>query len=159
VAESDPETLRLIYEHVRGTPREQLRTEEVLDGKAERNLAVGAIALGLSGVTGIGDPGAASVYLIAAAGVAFIVLVWFVLRQLWPVQYRVVDDPPNTWNSQRGETPENFMHAIVWDAVASYQVNDDLNGWKAWQVRWQIMALAAEVVLVAAAAATAAASL
>ncbi len=156
---ADPETLRLLYEHVRGTPREQLHTQEALDEKAHRNLAAAGVVLALSTLTAAGDPGDLAVAFIAGAVLVFAVLAVLVIVQLRPKEYGIIDDAENVWNSQREQTVEGAMHALVWDAVTAYQVNDALNKAKAKSLDIQLWVLAVEVVLVGLAATVAAAGL
>lgn len=153
---ADPDTLRLLYEHICGTPREQIRTQEALDGKAQWILGAGGIVLGLSALTSAGDAGAVTLALILAAVALFAALAFLAIDQLEPLKYRVIDDAENVWNSQHEQSVGDAMHALVWDAVEAYQVNDEFNRWKAGRVRLELRILAGEVILVGLASAAAA---
>lgn len=144
----NPETLRFIYEHIRGVPRDQQRTGEALDDKVVKCLAAGSIVLGFSAVTTLGDSGGAVVGFALAALVAFGGLTATAVRQLTPVSYRVTDDR-SAWDSQWDQAPADAMQqAIVSDTANSYAINDELNRAKATGVRRALLLLAVEVALV-----------
>lgn len=143
----NPDTLRFIYEQIRGVPRDQQRTGEALDDKVVKCLAAGSVVLGFSAVTTLGNSGGAVVALALAALVAFGGLTAIAVRQLTPVSYRVTDDR-SAWDSQWDQAPADAMQAIVSDTANSYASNDELNRAKPTGVRRALLLLAVEVVLV-----------
>jgi hypothetical protein len=146
-----------LFDLLKGAPRAQQAVQEALDEKALRALLFGAIVLGFSAVSTIGDAGTLTLAFTFAALGAFLFVAGVAIWQLLPKDYSVVDDADRVWECYWDLDAHGLKHATVERAARAYADNQKANACKAWQLFAILIALSLEAAAVAGAVVAAAA--
>jgi hypothetical protein len=146
-----PETLQLIYDHTNGGPSRQAVTADAIDQKAFQAFSAGSVVLGFAAFVGrsLTAPSAA----LYAAGVVMYVVVsvasWKIVHRR---AYEVVDAADRWWPSHKLADTDVVLSQMLDDLAEAATYNRDLLNKKGGPLDYLMWALAAEAVLVAAAA-------
>jgi hypothetical protein len=144
-----PETLRDIYELVKGSLDRQADEGQMLDSKMVQVFSAASVVAGLAGlsVSGGAPTDAGGAVLLALALVAYAGVAYAALRHLAPVSYWVLNYP-DIWRKSWSDEPSELHHSVIAKVVDNYARNDLLLRRKAVTIRLATAATGAEVVLV-----------
>jgi len=144
------DTLRLLLEHTRGTPAEQLKLGESLDSKTVQIAAAASIVIGFMSVApqqGVHLPWG----VVLAAVCSYAAVIVSTIYGLWVRKFSVADDPSELWAKLWDEQPEVAMHSIIESLSVGYPDNEALLDGKRWALTFALVGVGVEVVLVGAA--------
>ncbi len=151
-AEPSPDTLRLLYHHLKGAPFRRIRDGNRQESKAINVFAAATILIGLAGVA---HPSPTNlrwlvVLLSVLAVVAYAAAVGGTVFTIWPRAYRAADYDDTLWPTFWDMTPSEIQHAIIEDITAGASANKRANALRENGVYWVLGATAAEGLVVAA---------
>jgi hypothetical protein len=141
-----PETLDLILDYTKGTPRRQAEVAHMIDTKALQVFAAASIVLGLAAAGTLREGVAA--WLFGAALLVYLVAVVAAFSVLRTRDFRIVDDADNIWPRFWDSEPLDVKHALIDDITSAYAVNAELLRSKGRALTWVVGATATEAVLV-----------
>ena len=149
--EPSPDTLRLLYHHLKGAPFRRMRDGDRQESKVINVFAAATILIGLAGVA---QPSTTKlqwlvVLLSVLAVVAYAAAVAGTVFTIWPRAYRAADYDDTLWPTFWDMTPREIQHAIIEDITAGAAANKHANALRDNGVYWVLGATAAEALLVA----------
>lgn len=151
-SEPSPDTLRLLYHHLKGAPVRRMQDGNRQESKAINVFAAATVLIGLAGIA---QPSTTHwqwlvVLLSVLAVAAYAAAVVGTVFTLWPRTYRAADYDDTLWPTFWDMTASGIQHAIVEDITAGASSNKHANALRENGVYWVLGATAAEGLLVAA---------
>jgi uncharacterized membrane protein YcjF (UPF0283 family) len=152
----DPETRRLLYEHLKDAPERQLADTNDLDGKAATLFGAASIIMGLAsfgnlGTSSTGAIACAITALLVCAVVAYAATAVAALVHLRPVEHRRTTYAQTLQSDFRDKPPAELQEWLIRQARRAWEFNDKVGKRKARTLAWIVAGLGAEVVFVVAA--------
>ena len=110
----EPETVQLIYEHIKDAPDKQFETVKSLDDKMVKVFTVAGVVIGLAGLSGKGlQGGTLTNTLLVGALIAFIATAACAFYHLWPVNVWLSRHAGTLWNTSRHLTSDEVRQQLI----------------------------------------------
>ena len=144
-----PETLKEIYELVKGSLDRQADEGQMLDSKMVQIFSASSIVAGLAGfsVSGGADIDGASATLLTLAFAAYAGVAYTGFRHLKPRTYHLLNYP-DIWRKSCRDEPEELHHSVIAKVTENHELNELILDDKAKLLHWVTIAAGAEVLFV-----------
>jgi hypothetical protein len=145
----ESETVRLIYEHIKDAPQQQLELVKALDDKMVKIFTAAGVVIGLAGLSGNNFQGGIwiNILLFSAVG-AFVATASLTLYHLWPVQIALSRHAGTLWDYSRYLSTDEVRQQLIKSISRSNAQNEILLQRKTRIQTYALIATTLEVVLV-----------
>lgn len=148
----EPQTVQLIYEHIKDAPDKQFETVKSLDDKMVKVFTVAGVVIGPAGLSGKGlQGGTLTNVLLVGALIAFIATAACAFYHLWPVNIRLSRHAGTLWYESHDLTSDEVRRQLISSVFEANTHNEGLLKKKSTIQTVALMTTSLEVIMVGAA--------
>jgi hypothetical protein len=148
----EPETVQLIYEHIKDAPQQQFETIKALDDKMIKVFTAAGVVIGLAGLSSQGLRGGVWVNIILlGAVVAFIATAVLALYHLRPIDIALSRHAGTLWENSRHLTEDQVRRQLIRSISKSNAHNEGVLRRKTKILTYALVSTSLEIILVGAA--------